>query len=129
VDNCARTGHWTLAEDADTVTKARLAHLLGHHAERPRAGHPTLFLWTAPATLGNHDGSAVGHLVVRDCLWEGRIVWMAEAAREDRARALRTQGYQDLRPLLLSIAYGIVGSVSEAADVVQEAFLHGTATG
>jgi hypothetical protein len=34
--------------------------------------------------------------------------------------------YQDLRPLLFSIAYGIVGSVSEAADIVQEAFLHFT---
>ena len=34
--------------------------------------------------------------------------------------------YQDLRPLLLSIAYGIVGSVREAADIVQEAFLHCT---
>ena len=51
---------------------------------------------------------------------------MAEAAREDRARAPRTQGYQDLRPLLLSIDYGIVGNMSEAADVVQEAFLHCT---
>jgi hypothetical protein len=36
------------------------------------------------------------------------------------------RGTQDLRPLLLSIAYGIVGSVSEAADIVQEAFLHRT---
>jgi hypothetical protein len=34
--------------------------------------------------------------------------------------------YQDLRPLLLSIASGIVGSVSGAADIVQEAFLHFT---
>lgn len=31
--------------------------------------------------------------------------------------------YQDLRPLLCSIAYRIVGSVGEAEDVVQEAFL------
>jgi DNA-directed RNA polymerase specialized sigma24 family protein len=51
---------------------------------------------------------------------------MAEDAREDRARAPPTQGNQDLRPLLLSIAYGIVGSVSEAADIVQKAFLHCT---
>ncbi len=35
----------------------------------------------------------------------------------------RTQVYEELRPLLLSIAYGIVGSVSEAEDIVQEAFL------
>jgi DNA-directed RNA polymerase specialized sigma24 family protein len=51
---------------------------------------------------------------------------MAEDAREDRAREPRTQVYRDLRPLLLSIAYGIVGSVSGAADIVQEAFLHFT---
>src|SRR6266511_2446887 len=31
--------------------------------------------------------------------------------------------YDDLRPLLFSIAYGIVSSVSEAEDIVQEAFL------
>jgi hypothetical protein len=34
--------------------------------------------------------------------------------------------YQDLRPLLLSIAYRIVRGVSEAADIMQEAFLHCT---
>jgi DNA-directed RNA polymerase specialized sigma24 family protein len=39
-------------------------------------------------------------------------------------RRTRTSG----RPLL-SIAYGIVGSVSEAADIVQEAFLHVTGNG
>jgi RNA polymerase sigma-70 factor (ECF subfamily) len=41
-------------------------------------------------------------------------------------RALRTQRkpvYEDLRPLLLSIAYRMVGSASEAEDIVQEAFL------
>jgi hypothetical protein len=31
-------------------------------------GHPTVFLCTAPAALGNHDGSALGHLPERDCL-------------------------------------------------------------
>jgi RNA polymerase sigma-70 factor (ECF subfamily) len=31
--------------------------------------------------------------------------------------------YRDLRPLLFSIAYRMVGSVSEAEDIVQEAFL------
>ena len=34
-----------------------------------------------------------------------------------------TQVYEDLRPRLFAIAYGIVGSVSEAEDLVQEAFL------
>src|SRR6058998_1675065 len=32
-------------------------------------------------------------------------------------------GYEDLRPLMFSIAYRMVGSVSEAEDIVQEAFL------
>jgi RNA polymerase sigma-70 factor, ECF subfamily len=31
--------------------------------------------------------------------------------------------YEDLRPLLFSIAYRMIGSVSEAEDIVQEAFL------
>jgi RNA polymerase sigma-70 factor (ECF subfamily) len=35
----------------------------------------------------------------------------------------RREVYEDLRPLLFSIAYGIVASVSEAEDIVQEAFL------
>src|SRR6266511_778062 len=35
----------------------------------------------------------------------------------------RGKVYEDLRPLLFSIAYGIVSSVSEAEDIVQEAFL------
>jgi hypothetical protein len=44
----ARTGHWTLAEDADTVTKARSASdLLGDHVSSRALGHPTGFLWTA----------------------------------------------------------------------------------
>jgi RNA polymerase sigma-70 factor (ECF subfamily) len=33
------------------------------------------------------------------------------------------EAYQELRPLLFSIAYQMVGSVSEAEDLVQEAFL------
>src|SRR6266511_3955495 len=35
----------------------------------------------------------------------------------------RREVYAELWPLLFSIAYGIVGSVSEAEDIVQEAFL------
>jgi RNA polymerase sigma-70 factor (ECF subfamily) len=34
-----------------------------------------------------------------------------------------TEAYADLRPLLFSIAYRMLGSVAEAEDVVQEAFL------
>jgi RNA polymerase sigma-70 factor (ECF subfamily) len=33
------------------------------------------------------------------------------------------ESYEDLRPLLFSIAYRMLGSVSEAEDIVQEAFL------
>jgi hypothetical protein len=41
----ADTGHRTLAEDVDRLTKARPASdLLGHHAERPRAGTPNRVL-------------------------------------------------------------------------------------
>jgi RNA polymerase sigma-70 factor (ECF subfamily) len=37
---------------------------------------------------------------------------------------MRTEApYEDLRPLLFSIAYRMIGSVSEAEDIVQEAFL------
>src|SRR5919197_4095716 len=36
---------------------------------------------------------------------------------------MATSAVTDLRPLMLSIAYRMVGSVSEAEDVVQEAFL------
>ena len=34
-----------------------------------------------------------------------------------------TAPYEELRPLLFSIAYGMLGSVGEAEDIVQEAFL------
>jgi RNA polymerase sigma-70 factor, ECF subfamily len=38
-------------------------------------------------------------------------------------RARRGDVYEELRPLLFSVAYRMVGSVSEAEDIVQEAFL------
>ncbi|MGH2749278.1 MAG: RNA polymerase sigma-70 factor [Actinomycetota bacterium] len=41
------------------------------------------------------------------------------AARKTRRRTM----YEELRPLLFSIAYRMVGSASEAEDIVQEAFL------
>src|SRR5436190_1232982 len=34
-----------------------------------------------------------------------------------------TESHEELRPLLFSIAYRMIGSVAEAEDVVQEAFL------
>jgi RNA polymerase sigma-70 factor (ECF subfamily) len=34
-----------------------------------------------------------------------------------------SQVYEDLRPLMFSIAYRMLGSASEAEDIVQEAFL------
>jgi RNA polymerase sigma-70 factor, ECF subfamily len=41
-----------------------------------------------------------------------------------RLRGMRTEApYEELRPLLFSIAYRMVSSVSEAEDIVQEAFL------
>jgi hypothetical protein len=55
------TGRRPLAEDVDTLTKARPASA-PPGPPRPAAalGHPTVSLWTVPAALGDHDGSAVG---------------------------------------------------------------------
>jgi RNA polymerase sigma-70 factor, ECF subfamily len=45
-------------------------------------------------------------------------------ARDDRDQiAFESEVYAELRPLMFSIAYRMLGSVSEADDVVQEAFL------
>src|ERR687897_722074 len=44
----------------------------------------------------------------------------------DAPRGIAKEGnavYEELRPLLFSIAYRMVGSASEAEDIVQEAFL------
>ena len=41
----------------------------------------------------------------------------------------RAAEFQALRPLLVSIAYRLLGSVGEAEDVVQEAWLRWEASG
>ncbi|MGH2766905.1 MAG: sigma factor, partial [Actinomycetota bacterium] len=43
----------------------------------------------------------------------------SRATRESRVSEL----YEELRPLMFSIAYRMLGSASEAEDIVQEAFL------
>src|SRR6266536_1066370 len=47
---------------------------------------------------------------------------MMEAALST-TRMRVAEAYEDLRPLLFSIAYRMLGSVAEAEDIVQEAFL------
>ncbi|MER5912927.1 RNA polymerase sigma-70 factor [Streptomyces sp. NPDC001982] len=49
-------------------------------------------------------------------------------SREVIVDAARTDEFEQLRPLLFSIAYRILGSVSEAEDAVQEAWLRYAAT-
>jgi RNA polymerase sigma-70 factor, ECF subfamily len=46
---------------------------------------------------------------------------MMEASPSSRMRVAET--YEDLRPLLFSIAYRMLGSVAEAEDIVQDAFV------
>ncbi len=55
----------------------------------------------------------------------GKIALSGDRKADVRSEpdAPRTEVYEQLRPLLFSIAYGIVGGVSEAEDIVQEAFL------
>jgi RNA polymerase sigma-70 factor, ECF subfamily len=43
--------------------------------------------------------------------------------RLELSRVRVAEAYEDLRPLLFSIAYRMVGSVAEAEDIVQEAFI------
>jgi RNA polymerase sigma-70 factor, ECF subfamily len=45
--------------------------------------------------------------------------------REEPIPEVATETFERHRPLLFSIAYRMLGSVMEAEDVVQEAFLHG----
>ena len=55
----------------------------------------------------------------------GKIALSGDRKADVRSEpdAPRTEVYEQLRPLLFTIAYGIVGGVSEAEDIVQEAFL------
>jgi RNA polymerase sigma-70 factor, ECF subfamily len=46
----------------------------------------------------------------------------ARSARSERSRAV-SEAYRELRPLLFSIAYRMLSSVSESEDVVQDAFV------
>jgi hypothetical protein len=67
-----RTRHWTPdAGQGHRHADEGTAGIRTSWATMPSGrtlGHPTVFLRTAPAGLGNHDGSAVGHLPARDCL-------------------------------------------------------------
>jgi hypothetical protein len=53
----ARTGHWTpnagRGRGKGDQGTAGIRTSRAHHAERPRAGTPKVFLWTAPAALGS----------------------------------------------------------------------------
>jgi RNA polymerase sigma-70 factor (ECF subfamily) len=42
---------------------------------------------------------------------------------DEEGGAERAREFQDLRPLLFSIAYRLLGSVTEAEDAVQETWL------
>jgi RNA polymerase sigma-70 factor, ECF subfamily len=48
---------------------------------------------------------------------------MSQEELLSRLEGMAATPYEELRPLLFSIAYGMLGSVGEAEDVVQEAFL------
>src|SRR3989440_8658327 len=45
------------------------------------------------------------------------------ASRRDSAKAMTEEEFDELRPSAFAIAYRMLGSVSEAEDVVQEGFL------
>ena len=60
------TGHRTLAEDADRRRRrGRHPDLLGHHAERPPLGRPTVFCGRRLRRSATHAGSAVRPLPAR----------------------------------------------------------------
>src|SRR5580658_1132748 len=48
---------------------------------------------------------------------------LVAAGLQGRTRMTRTEEFEELRPLLFSIAYRILGSVAEAEDAVQETWL------
>src|SRR5207253_3638788 len=65
---------------------------------------------------GARLGTAVRHLA-------GRVPGMGEVGGvKDNGEGETGEGYAEHRPLLFSIAYRMTGSVSDAEDIVQEAF-------
>src|SRR6185295_5789989 len=63
--------------------------------------------------------------LARGVPWRADRCERAEApfTRERRETVIAASTFESLRPMLFSIAYRMLGSVSEAEDVVQEAFL------
>src|SRR3954449_2602801 len=53
----------------------------------------------------------------------GAALSVVAAGLQGRARVTRGEEFEELRPLLFSIAYRILGSVAEAEDAVQETWL------
>jgi hypothetical protein len=91
--NAAAVGEAVAAARPDTIVNQMTA-LSETHAGKPKAG----------ARLG-------------------AAVPLVAAGLREGGRMSRTEEFEELRPLLFSIAYRILGSVAEAEDAVQESWL------